>query len=160
MVIVTGVGTKFIEELPLGIHKLAEGAPSDIIKVALYGPNAVLNPSLLTYTTTGEVTGGGYTAGGVTQPLIIVGKTGSSRAGGVQFGEGSYIQPTTDTSIVFTGGATRGVLMYNSSQSNRMIFVLDFGANFTPSSGVKITWGVAGVVLFSEVLIPLLGTIS
>lgn len=161
MTIVTGVGYKFLEELPLGTHVLSEGTP-DTIKVALYGPDANLSPSLDQYTTTGEIAGGSYSAGGVTISggLIVVGRTGSARNGGVQFSESAYLQPATDLALTISGVGIRGLLMYNASKSNRTIFTLDLGATFTPSTGLAIAWGVAGVASYDEVLIPLLGQVS
>lgn len=159
MTINSGAGIKFMEELPLGIHTLAEGTP-DTIMLALYGPNASLTPSHDSYTTSGEVVGGGYSAGGVAVPLIIVGRSGSARAGGLQFPDGPYIQPVDDTAIAVTGVGIRGCMLYNASQSNRNIFTLDFGQTLSPSVGLTIAWGVGGVVTFSDTLIQLLGKSS
>lgn len=157
MTITTGVGKKFLEELPLGIHVLSEGSPSDVIKLALYGPNASLSSNNDTYTTDGEVSGGGYSAGGVTiSGLTIVGRSGSARAGGLQFAD-PYIQPDDDATITIAGVAVRGCMLYNSSQGNRNIFVMDFGSSFTPSAGITIPWAVGDVTAFNETLIPLLG---
>ncbi len=157
MAITTGVGRKFLEELALGTHVLTEGTP-DTIKLAVYGPNATLSPSTDAYTTSGEVTGGGYTAGGVAVPLTLVGRSGSVRAGGAQFAEGSYLQPTSNTDIPFANsGAARGVLLYNVTRSNRTIFVIDLESNFVPTIGMRFNWAVADVVNWPDVLIPLIG---
>lgn len=157
MAIITGIGELFIEELPLGRHTLDEGAPTDILKCALYGPDAVLGPTTQIYTTTKEVSGGGYTAGGVTLLMNVVGKIGSARAGGVQFANGSYIQPTLDTGITFAGAAARGIMIYNASQSNRNIFTLDFGQNLVPAVGIQLNWAIGSVVNWPDVLIPMIG---
>ena len=158
MTITTGAGKKFMEELALGIHQLAEGTPSDTIKVALYGPNAILAPTIDTYVTGGEISSGGYTAGGVelTTGLTIVGASGSSRSAGPQFGN-PYINPTDDTSITVAGVGVRGLLMYNATQGNRTIFTLDFGATFTPSQGILLKWGLVNITEESDILIPLIG---
>ncbi len=158
MTILTGAGKKFMEELPLGFHKLSEGSPSDTIRVALYGPIASISPQNDVYTTAGEVAGGSYVAGGqiLTTGLIIVGRTGSLRAGGVQFDD-PYIQPVDDTSIVVSNVGVRGCMMYNASQSNRCMFTLDFGETLSPSSGILLKWGVADVVQFTDTLIPIVG---
>ena len=160
MSIKTGAGRKFMEELPLGIHVLSEGSPSDTIKVALFGPNSIISPSMTVYVpTAGEVVGSGYTAGGVvlTSGMVMVGTSGSSRAGGVQFPEGSYLQPAEDTTIGIANVAVRGCMMYNASQGNRNMFTLDFGDTVSPSVGLVLKWGVAGVVNFSDTLIPIIG---
>lgn len=158
MTITTGVGKKFMEELPLGIHVLNEGTPDDVIKLALYGPNASIGPTIDTYITGGEVVGGGYSAGGVTitNGLVIVGASGSGRAGGIQFAH-PYIAPVDDTTITVAGVGIRGCMMYNATQGNRNIFTLDFGSVFSPSVGLIIPWGVANVLGIEDAMIPLLG---
>ena len=159
MAITTGIGRKFMEELTLGIHTLAEGDPSsDVIKVALFGPNAVLAPSIDTYSTSGECSGGGYTAGGDTlsADLLVVGATGSSRADGTQFSS-PYINPAADITFTIAGVAVRGCMMYNSSQGDRNIFTLDFGETITTDAGIIIPWGIANVLTLNDALIPLIG---
>lgn len=153
MAIITGIGELFLEELPIGTNLLE----ADTLKCALFGPNASIGPTTAAYSTTNEVSGGGYTAGGVTLVLEVVGKSGSARAGGVQFADGAYLQPTLDTNITFTSTACRGLMIYNTSRSNRNIFTLDFGQNLVPVTGVKISWAVGNVVNWSDVLIPLIG---
>lgn len=157
MAIITGVGELFLEEIMQGKHALDEGSPTDTVKCALYGPNAAIGPTTDIYTTVGEVSGGGYTAGGPTLVLEVVGKSGSARAGGVQFANGAYLQPTLDTLFAFSAAACRGIMIYNVTQSNRNIFTLDFGQNFVPVEGVTMKWAIADVVNWSDVLIPLVG---
>jgi len=158
MSITTGVGKKFMEELALGTHTLSEGSPTDTIKIALYGPNALIAPTVDTYTTSGECSGGGYSAGGDTlgDDLVIVGSSGSARTDGTQF-EHPYINPLEDVTITISGVAVRGLMMYNASQSNRNIFTLDFGTVLTPSVGILLPWALADVNSFHEALIPLIG---
>jgi len=159
MAIISGVGKKFMEELALGIHILSEGDPTtDVIKIALYGPNAIISPTSDAYSTSGEVTGGGYSAGGdiLGDDLVIVGASGSSRSDGTQF-EHPYINPLNNVTITISGVACRGLMMYNSSQSNRNIFTLDFGSLITPSVGILLPWALADVNSLPDALIPLIG---
>ena len=51
--------TSFKKELYQGIHDLT----TDTLKIALYTANADLNEATTVYTTSGEVSGGGYTPG-------------------------------------------------------------------------------------------------
>lgn len=155
MAIETGVGLLFLEELPLGTHVLSEGTP-DTIKVALYGPDAILSNLTQEYTTLGEVSGGGYSAGGDAVALTVVGALGSARAGGVQF-DRPYIQPSADLTITAAGVGIRGFMIYNSSKNNRCMFVGDFGETRTPASGIEFQWAVGDITQFSQVLIPLTG---
>jgi len=158
MAIVTGAGIKFMEELPLGIHTLAEGVP-DTIMVALYGPNASIGPGTDAYTPVGEVVGSGYVAGGVVlaNGLIVVGASGSSRAGAAQFNATPYINPVDDLTINIQNVAVRGCLMYNLSQGNRVIFSLDFGDTVSPSTNILIQWGLSNIASVNDVLIPIIG---
>ena len=145
-----------MEEMPIGTHILFDGSPTDTIMIALYGPSAVLSPSTGSYTTSGEVSGGGYSAGGIAIPLTVVGASGSARADGNQFSY-PYINPTDDTTIPITGVGVRGAMVYNASKSNRNIFTLDFGTTLVPSTGILIEWGLSNVIEFSDALIPLVG---
>ena len=157
MAIETGPGFDFLEELPLGIHTLAEGSPSDTIKLALYGPNSTITRFLPTYTTAGEVSGGGYVAGGYTLTgFTMIGKAGSARNDGVQF-EFAYLQPTEDFVAFVDNVAIRGCMVYNATQGNRNIFTLDFGQSIVPDVGIQLLWGKDNVVNANDVLIPMKG---
>jgi hypothetical protein len=108
--------TSFKAELYQAIHNLL----TDTLKIALYTGDATLNESTTAYTTSNEIVGTGYTAGGV----VITGVTINS------FEYTSYVSFTNPswTSASFTA---RAALIYNSSKANRSIAVLDFGADKT-----------------------------
>jgi hypothetical protein len=110
--------TSFKAELYQAIHNLL----TDTLKIALYTGNATLNESTTAYSTTNEITGTGYTAGGVILTAVTVNSSGYTAY--VSFNNPSW------TSASFT---TRAALIYNSSKSNRSIAVLDFGADKTVS---------------------------
>jgi hypothetical protein len=110
--------TSFKAELYQAIHNLL----TDTLKVALYTGNATLDESTTAYSTTNEITGTGYTAGGVTLTGVSVNSSGYTAY--VSFNNPSW------TSASFT---TRAALIYNSTQSNRSIAVLDFGSDKTVS---------------------------
>ena len=110
--------TSFKAELYQAIHNLL----TDTLKIALYTGNATLNESTTVYSTTNEITGTGYTAGGVTITGVSV--NSSEYTAYVSFNNPSW------TSASFT---TRAALIYNSSKANRSIAVLDFGADKTVS---------------------------
>ena len=110
--------TSFKKELYQGIHDLT----TDTLKIALYTANADLNESTTVYTTSGEVTGGSYTAGGVTLTGITINSSGFTAY--VDFAD-----------VVFNASVTaRCALIYNSSQSNKSIAVLDFGSDKTSTN--------------------------
>ncbi len=110
--------TSFKKELYQGIHDLT----TDTLKIALYTANADLNEATTVYTTSGEVTGGSYTAGGVTLTGITINSSGFT----------AYVD---FDNVVFNASVTaRCALIYNSSQSNKSIAVLDFGSDKTSTN--------------------------
>ena len=110
--------TSFKAELYQAIHDLL----TDTLKIALYTGNATLNADTTAYSTTNEVTGTGYTAGGIVITGVTVNSSGYTAY--VSFNNPSW--PTAS----FT---TRAALIYNASKANRSIAVLDFGADKTVS---------------------------
>lgn len=110
--ITAGLTTSFKYQLLLGQHDLSV----DTIKIALYTVDASLGPSTTAYTTTNEVTGTGYTAGGVTATNVTV-----VSSNGVAFV--SFDNPTW-AGVTFT---TQGALIYNASKSNKSIGLINFG---------------------------------
>ena len=110
--------TSFKKELYQGIHDLT----TDTLKIALYTANADLNEATTVYTTSGEVTGGSYTAGGVTLTGITINSSGFTAY--VDFAD-----------VVFNASVTaRCALIYNFSQGNKSIAVLDFGSDKTSAN--------------------------
>ena len=118
MAILQGMCSSFKQESWLGIHDL----DTDTLKIALYTAAADLGPSTTVYTTSGEVTGAGYTAGGeiITGAQVLLSGTTAYL---------TFNNPTW-SGASFT---CRGALIYNASKANRAIAVLDFGADKTAS---------------------------
>ena len=108
--------TPFKAELLQGIHDFN----TDVFKLALYLATADLGANTLVYTTLGEVTGTGYTAGGNVMTGVSV-----SPQGFVNF-----------SNVVWNPAAftARGALIYNSTKGNKAVAVLDFGADKTASN--------------------------
>ena len=124
MSIVQGQTTSFKVELYEGIHDLL----TDTLKIALYTANADLNQSTTVYTTSNEVTGTGYSAGG----KVLTGTTVSS--------SGTVAYVDFDNVIWDPASFTaRCALIYNSSKADRSIAVLDFGSDKTTTSKFTIT---------------------
>ena len=112
--------TSFKKELLSGTHDFS----SDTFKMALYTADATLNADNTVYTTTNEVSGTGYSAGGNT---LTVSTTPSSS------GTTAYVS-FSNTSWASSTITARGALIYNSSKANRAVAVLDFGADKSSSS--------------------------
>jgi hypothetical protein len=108
--------TSFKEQLFLGQHDLE----TDVLKIALYTDTATLGPDTTVYTTASETSGSGYTAGGEILTNVTV-NSGSGIAY-VSFDNPSW-SGASFTAI--------GALIYNSSKSNKSMFVLNFGTNQT-----------------------------
>jgi len=121
MAITQAMCTQFKKDVMLGLHDL----DSDTIKIALYTSSATLNATTDTYTTSNEVANGnGYATGGVTLANASVIENGTS---------GCFDSDNPEwTSASFTA---RGALIYNDTDGDRAIAVLDFGGDFTVSSG-------------------------
>jgi hypothetical protein len=128
MTIAQTATTSFKVELPQGIHNFGPTSP-DTFKIALYTAAANLDATTAVYTTDGEVVGAGYTAGGNTLVISVTPVAANNLAG----------MPTSFWSFANTtwSGATftaRGALIYNATEGNRSVAVLDFGADKTVSN--------------------------
>lgn len=118
MSIVQTQTTSFKAELYQGVHDLL----TDSIYIALYDGNANLNADTTAYTTSNEVSGGGYPPGGVEMTGITVQTSG-------------YTAYVGFDNVSFGASVTaRCALIYNASQGNKSIAVLDFGSDKTSTS--------------------------
>ena len=123
MAITQAMCTSFKTELMTATHNFT-ASTGDTFKIALYTSSATLDATTTAYTTTNEVTGTGYTAGGNT--LTNVTPTSSGTTAFTSFAN------TTWTTATITA---RGALIYNSSKSNKSVCVLDFGSDKTSTAG-------------------------
>jgi hypothetical protein len=116
--------TSFKEQLYSGVHNLL----SDNLYIALYTGNANLNEATTVYSSTNEITGTGYTAGG----KLITGVTVQSD---------NYTAYVSFTNPYWSPAAftTRCALIYNATKGNKSICVLDFGSDKTCTTTFTIT---------------------
>jgi hypothetical protein len=116
--------TSFKAQLYQGIHDLT----TDVIKIALYTASADLNEDTTVYSSTNEVPNTGtYAAGGAQLTPITIGTSG-------------YTAYVGFPNISWTGAITaRCALIYNSTQGNKSIAVLDFGSDKTSVGTFTIT---------------------
>lgn len=128
MTIAQTATTSFKVELPQGIHNFGPTSP-DTFKIALYTAAASLDASTAVYTTLGEVVGTGYVAGGNTLTISVT-PTSSNNTAGMPTSYWSFAN-TTWSGASFTA---RGALIYNSTEGNKSVAVLDFGSDKTVSS--------------------------
>ena len=110
--------TSFKTELYTAVHNLS----TDTLKIALYTAAADLNESTTVYSATNEVTGTGYVAGGVTLTGVTISSSG-------------YTAFVDFADVVFNASVTaRCALIYNVTQGNKSIAVLDFGSDKTSAN--------------------------
>ena len=132
MAITSAICTSFKKELLEGLMDF-NATSGSTFKIALIKANASQSGTYNAATTNySDVTGnsdelpatGGYTTGGNT--LTNIDPTTSGTTAFVDFADTSW------TSATFT---TRGCIIYNTSQSNKAVMVIDFGADFSVSGG-------------------------
>lgn len=123
MSIVQTQTTSFKAQVYQAVHNLL----TDTLKIALYNGNADLNADTTVYSTANEVMAAGYTAGG----NILTGVT-------LQVSDSTVYVNFANTS--WTAALTaRCALIYNVTQGNKSIAVLDFGADKTSVTSFLIT---------------------
>ena len=116
--IVQGLTTSFKVQSFQAVQNLL----TDSLKIALYTANADLNQDTTVYTSSDEVTGTGYTAGGVALTGATVNSSGST----------AYV---SFSNVTFNAAVTaRCALIYNVTQGNKSIVVLDFGSDKTSTN--------------------------
>lgn len=120
MAITQAMCSSFKQELLDAVHDLN----TDTIKIALFTSSATLGASTTAYSTSDEVVGTGYTAGGNTLSSPSISLDGTTAI--VDFAD------TTWSAATITA---RGALIYNSSKSNKAIAVLDFGSDKSSTNG-------------------------
>ena len=130
MTIQQGTCTVFRQNCLSGLENFAAGTPYTY-KIALYTANADLSYATTAYTTINEVSGGGYTAGGLVLTRIVP----------ASYEQTAYVsfQNATWTGVSFT---CRGALIYNST-TGAAVAVLDFGSDKTASNTFTVTFPTA-----------------
>lgn len=127
MAILQTATTSFKTELAQGLHNFGPSSP-DTFKIALFTGSAELSASTTAYTPgmSGEVVGTGYTAGGET---LVIDQAPTTAPNGV-VAYWSFANATWSPAA-FTA---RGALIYNSTNGNRSVCVLDFGSDKTATT--------------------------
>jgi hypothetical protein len=128
MSILQSATTSFKVELLQAVHNFGPTS-ANTFKVALYTAAADINETTTVYSTTNEVVGTGYTAGGNTL-VISTSPTSGNNTAGVPTAFISF-NNSTWTNATFTA---RGALVYNVTQGNKSVAVLDFGSDKTVSN--------------------------
>jgi len=115
--------TSFKAEVYQAVHDLL----TDTIKIALYTSNANLDADTTVYSTSEEVVASGYTAGGEVMTGVALNTSG-------------YTVYVNWANVSWSTSVTaRCALIYNASQGNKSIAVLDFGSDKTSTTTFTIT---------------------
>jgi len=125
MAITQAMPTSFKVEILQGVHNFGPTS-GNTFKIALYTSSATLSAATTVYSSSNEVSSTNYIAGGNTLTVSVT----PTSTGTTAFI--SFTSPTTWSGVSFTA---RGALIYNSTQSNKAVAVLDFGADQTVSGG-------------------------
>jgi hypothetical protein len=124
--------TVFKSNMLKGLENFNTGTPYTY-KIALYNALADLDDTTTVYTTNNEVTGTGYSAGGIAlTPTTILSDTENNTAY-VSFSNVTW-SPASFT--------CRGALVYNST-TNAAVFVLNFGSDKTATSSFTVQFPTA-----------------
>lgn len=138
MAITQAMTTSFKAELMLAVHdfRLTSG---DSFKLALYTSSATIDANTTSYTTSNEVTGTNYSAGGGALVNSGVTATNTNASAGTGFTDFSDLTFSTATITA------RGALIYNTTPSangtanttltNAAVCALDFGSDKTSTAG-------------------------
>jgi hypothetical protein len=119
MSITTAICNSYKQEILQGIHLAA-----DVYKIALFASSATLNKATTAYSTTGEVTGTGYTAGGKTLSGFAVSLDTDTAI--LDFDDPAWTNATLTAA---------GALIYNSSRSNKAVATYSFGGDVSSTNG-------------------------
>ena len=119
------IATSFKGEMLNGIHALGTtvargGTTADSFKAALFLASGSLGAGTTAYSATSEVSGTGYSAGGVAFTWSAPNTSGTT----------AFTTPSADItySTVTLSTAFDAVLLYNTTQSNKAVGVYTFGS--------------------------------
>jgi hypothetical protein len=132
MPIVQGQTTLFKANILSGLENFTLSSPYTY-KIALYNGNANLNNTTTAYTTTNEIVGTGYTAGG--KVLTISNPPTQDTINNIAW--------ISFNNVIWTGSlSSNGALIYNST-TGAACFVLNFGNTITSSQSFTVTFPAA-----------------
>jgi hypothetical protein len=117
MAIQQGLTTSFKQQM----IQAGQNLVTDTLKIALYTAFSSIGANTTVYTTSDEITGTGYTAGGIALTGVTI---GTSTEGVVFVDFANAVWPNSQLTA-------RGALIYNVTRSNASVAVLDFGSDKT-----------------------------
>lgn len=122
MAIVQTMCTSFKAEVAQGLHNFTRST-GDVFYLALYTANATLGADTTVYTASNEASGTNYTAGGIA--LTNITPLAANGTGYWSFDDATFSNVTLTCA---------GALIYNSTNGNRAVCVLNFGQTITKTA--------------------------
>jgi hypothetical protein len=133
MAIVQTMCTSFKAEVAQGLHNFTRST-GDVFYIALYTANATLGADTTIYTASNEASGTNYTAGGIA--LTNITPLAANGTGYWSFDDATFSNVTLTCA---------GALIYNSTNGNRAVCVLNFGQTITKTaSNLVVTFPPMG----------------
>lgn len=123
MAITQALCTSFKTDLLSGTQDFNTGT-TKVYKIALYTSSATLDATTTAYSTSNEVVGINYVAGGNTLTVSQI-PTSTGTTAFISFADTTWLTSTI---------TARGALIYEST-ANKAVAVLDFGADKTSTAG-------------------------
>ena len=125
MTIYQGLTTSFKVDILNGRQNIASGT----LKMALYDGYVDMGENTIAYSTTNEITGAGYSAGGQELSNVSI----SSTSNGIVY--------VSFANVVWNPAqfTARGALIYNFTRANASVATLDFGSDKTQAANGTFT---------------------
>ena len=123
MAITSTLTTSFKKELLEATHNFSASGGNSF-KLALYTSSATMGAATTAYTTTAEVSGTNYTAGGAA--LTNINPTSAGTTGFTDFADLTFGTATV---------TARGCMIYNDTNSDKSVATIDFGGDKTSTAG-------------------------
>ena len=122
MAITSAICSSFKQEVLVGTHNFTNGGNS--FKLALYTSSATLGAATTAFTTTGQASGTNYTSGGSALTNVTPVLSGTTAVC-------DFADLTFGTATV----TARGCMIYNDTNSDKAVAIIDFGGDKTSTAG-------------------------
>ena len=123
MAITSAICSSFKQEVLVGTHNFTASSGNSF-KLALYTSSATLGAATTAFTTTGQASGTNYTSGGNALTSVTPALSGTTAVC-------DFADLTFGTATV----TARGCMIYNDTQSDKAVAIIDFGGDKTSTAG-------------------------
>ena len=123
MAITSAICSSFKQEVLVGTHNFT-ATSGNSFKLALYTSSATLGAATTAFTTTGQASGTNYTSGGNALTNVTPALSGTTAVC-------DFADLTFGTATV----TARGCMIYNDTNSDKAVAIIDFGGDKTSTAG-------------------------